>query len=35
MKGIFKLRAADICRVVRVTKTVGERIPPAEITEPR
>ncbi|HEY7869136.1 MAG TPA: pyridoxamine 5'-phosphate oxidase family protein [Methylomirabilota bacterium] len=35
MKGIFKLRAADIFRVVRVTKTVGERIPPAAITAPR
>lgn len=27
MKGIFKLRAADIFRVVSVTKTSGERIP--------
>ena len=26
MKGIFKLRAADIFRVISVTKTVGERI---------
>src|SRR5215510_14894777 len=31
MKGIFKLRAADIFRVVSVTKTVGERIPVSEI----
>ena len=35
MKGIFKLRAADIFRVLKVTKTVGERIPPAEISAPR
>ena len=35
MKGIFKLRAADIFRVTGVTKTLGERIPPAEITGPR
>jgi hypothetical protein len=31
MKGIFKLRAADIFRVTAVTKAVGERIPLAEI----
>ncbi len=31
MKGIFKLRAADIFRVTSVTKTVGERIPLSEI----
>jgi hypothetical protein len=31
MAGIFKLRAADIFRVTAVTKTVGERIPLAEI----
>jgi len=31
MKGIFKLRSADIFRVVSVTKTVGERIPLREI----
>lgn len=31
MKGIFKLRAADIFRVRAVHKTVGERIPLAEI----
>jgi uncharacterized protein len=31
MKGIFKLRAADIFRVVSVTKTSGERIPLAQI----
>jgi len=31
MKGIFKLKAADIYRVISVTKTVGERIPLSEI----
>jgi len=31
MKGIFKLRAADIFRVVAVTKTRGERIPLSQI----
>ena len=31
MKGIFKLRAADIFRVVSVTKTEGERTPLSEI----
>ena len=31
MKGIFKLRAADIFRVAAVTKAGGERIPLAEI----
>ena len=31
MKGIFKLRAADIYRVVSVTKTRGERIPLSRI----
>jgi uncharacterized protein len=35
MKGIFKLRAADIFRVIAVTKAVGERIPLAEISGPR
>ena len=35
MKGIFKLRAADIFRVIAVTKAVGERIPLAEIPGPR
>jgi hypothetical protein len=35
MKGIFKLRAADIFRVIAVTRTVGERIPLAEIPGPR
>ena len=35
MKGIFKLRAADIFRVRSVTKTTGDRIPPAEIPGPR
>jgi hypothetical protein len=34
MKGIFKLRSADIYRVVSVTKNLGERIPLAEITAP-
>jgi hypothetical protein len=34
LKGIFKLRSADIFRVVSVTKNVGERIPLAEIVEP-
>ena len=33
MKGIFKLRAADIFRVVSVAKTSGERIPRSEIPE--
>jgi uncharacterized protein len=31
MKGIFKLRAADIYRVITATKNVGERIPLSEI----
>ena len=31
MKGIFKLKAADIFRVVSVTKTSGERIPLSQI----
>jgi uncharacterized protein len=31
LKGIFKLRAADIFRVVSVAKATGERIPTAEI----
>jgi hypothetical protein len=35
MKGIFKLRAADIFRVTALAKTVGERVPPAEIQDPR
>jgi hypothetical protein len=35
MKGIFKLRAADVFRVAAVTKTVGERIPLAEIPRHR
>ena len=35
MKGIFKLRAADIFRVTAVMKAVGERIPLAEIPGPR
>jgi hypothetical protein len=32
MKGIFKLRAADIFRVVSVTKTSGERIALSQIS---
>ncbi len=35
MKGIFKLRAADVFRVTSVTKAIGERIPLAEIPGPR
>lgn len=35
MKGIFKLRAADIFRVIAVSKADGERIPLAEIPGPR
>ncbi len=31
MKGIFKLKAADIYRVISASKTVGERLPLAEI----
>jgi len=31
MKGIFKLRAADVFRVVSVAKTSGERIPRSQI----
>jgi len=31
MKGIFKLRAADIYRVISITKNVDERIPLGEI----
>jgi len=31
MKGIFKLRAADIYRVISATQNVGERIPLSEI----
>jgi hypothetical protein len=31
MKGIFKLKAADIYRVISATKNVGERIPQSEI----
>ncbi len=34
MKGIFKLRAADIYRVMTVTKNVGERIPQPDIAAP-
>jgi len=34
MKGIFKLRSADIYRVISVTKNVGERIPLRDIDEP-
>jgi len=35
MKGIFKLRAADVFRVIAVSKAVGERIPLAEIPRAR
>ena len=31
MKGIFKLRAADLCRVISATKNVGERLPLAKL----
>ena len=31
LKGIFKLRSADIYRVISATKTVGERIPLPDI----
>jgi len=34
LKGVFKLKSADIYRVVSVTKTEGERIPLADIVEP-
>ena len=34
LKGIFKLRSADIYRVISVTKNVGERIPLPDIAEP-
>ncbi len=30
MKGIFKLQAADICRVVSLERNVAERLPPSE-----
>jgi len=33
MKGIFKLRAADIFRVVSVAKTSGERLPLSQIPQ--
>jgi uncharacterized protein len=32
MKGIFKLRAADIYRVITATKAIGERLPLSEIS---
>jgi uncharacterized protein len=35
LKGIFKLRSADIYRVVSATKNVSERIPLPHIVEPR
>ena len=35
MKGIFKLRAADIFRVKSVAKSAGDRIPVSEIPTPR
>jgi hypothetical protein len=31
MKGIFKLKAADIFRVISVTKTSGERMPRSQV----
>lgn len=34
LKGIFKLRSADIYRVISVTKNVDERIPLPDIDEP-
>ncbi len=34
LKGIFKLRSADIYRVISVTKNVGERILLADIDQP-
>lgn len=34
LKGIFKLRSADIYRVISATKNVGERIPLPDIAEP-
>jgi hypothetical protein len=34
LKGIFKLRSADIYRVVAVTKNITERIPLADIDAP-
>ena len=34
LKGIFKLKSADIYRVVSVTKNVEERIPLPDIVEP-
>jgi hypothetical protein len=34
LKGIFKLKSADIYRVVSVTKNVDERIPLPDIVEP-
>jgi hypothetical protein len=34
MKGIFKLKSADIYRVISVTKNVSERIPLPDTNEP-
>jgi hypothetical protein len=34
LKGIFKLRSADIYRVVSVTRNVAQRIPLPEIVDP-
>jgi hypothetical protein len=34
LKGIFKLRSADIYRVVAVTRNVSERIPLQDIVDP-
>ena len=34
LKGIFKLRSADIYRVTSVTKNVGERVPLQDVEQP-
>ena len=34
LKGVFKLKSADIYLVLSVTKNEGERIPPPDIVEP-
>ena len=34
LKGIFKLKSADIYRVISVTKNAGDRIPLTDIAEP-
>lgn len=35
LKGIFKLKSADIYRVASVTKNTSERLPLSDIAEPR